>query len=567
MQSKRLNQVVNSSLWAAYGDALGFISELADKKILKSRLGEDKRVESLRPWRRLIGGTHGALIELPKGVYSDDTQLRLSTSRSIASDGTFDVEIFAKVELPVFQSYSLGAGRGTKLAAANLAKNNVTYFSNFYSDRGGSYFTSGGNGASMRIHPHVWSRSNNSDVHRLLFDVFLNTISTHGNMVAIVGAAFHALCTRYSLDLGAVPNKEMCFRIIEEIKSLDNIIRLDSEVDSIWLPSWEQNSNKTFKEELFETLNSTKELVENVFGFFENFENSTVENLFFEFNAFDPKVRGSSTLTSVLAVGIAHYTNSSIDAEERLRFIVNCLGVDTDTIATKFGALVGAVLSDRPSEPVLDNEYIESEARRMFLISQNQCDSEFKYPDLLSWNAPKYQNSALVNSGSDVFLEGLGLVRLLSDTTYVGRNESGIWQWVKTGFGQTLLVKRRQVLGKAVRVSSEIGYKSRNLQGNNFSSATRDSEQVSKSAYEIKQNSLDFENDDSAAMQSRGLRSKREILSIDQLTDEAIRSGFDPETIGRHLLMLADNNAGVERSIAYTAIVSKARVTRNRKKR
>lgn len=137
----------------------------------------------------------------------------------------------------------------------------------------------------------------------------------------------------------------------------------------------------------------------------------------------------------------------------------------------------------------------------------------------------------------------------------------------KTGFGQTLLVKRRQVLSKAVRVSSEIGYKSRNLQRNNFSSSTRDSEQVSKNAYEIKQNTLDFENDDSAAMQSRGLRSKGEILSIDQLTDEAIRSGFDPETIGRHLLMLADNNAGVERSIAYTAIVSKARITRNRKKR
>jgi hypothetical protein len=33
------SQIVNSALWAAYGDALGFITELADKRILKSRTG------------------------------------------------------------------------------------------------------------------------------------------------------------------------------------------------------------------------------------------------------------------------------------------------------------------------------------------------------------------------------------------------------------------------------------------------------------------------------------------------------------------------------------------------
>ena len=32
-----LNTIVNSMLWAAYGDALGFITELCDKKTLKYR--------------------------------------------------------------------------------------------------------------------------------------------------------------------------------------------------------------------------------------------------------------------------------------------------------------------------------------------------------------------------------------------------------------------------------------------------------------------------------------------------------------------------------------------------
>ena len=108
----RQDRIRSSALWAAWGDALGFITELADQRILRQRVGE-LRVTTTKPWTRRLGGKYGVDADLPAGSYSDDTQLRLATSRAIRGDGRFDVQSFAKVELVVWQAYALGGGRST----------------------------------------------------------------------------------------------------------------------------------------------------------------------------------------------------------------------------------------------------------------------------------------------------------------------------------------------------------------------------------------------------------------------------------------------------------------------
>ena len=55
---------------------------------------------------------------------------------------------------------------------------------------------------------------------------------------------------------------------------------------------------------------------------------------------------------------------------------------------------------------------------------------------------------------------------------------------------------------------------------------------------------------------------KPQGLSIDELTKQAIRSGFDPKTIGEHIVNLSGASDGIEKAIAYVAIVSKARIAR-----
>jgi hypothetical protein len=82
------------------------------------------------PWRRRVGGQFGVTVDLPAGAISDDTQLRLATCRSMLPDGSFDVETFSKIELPVWLAYALGAGRGSRAAATHLVRRDATWASN-----------------------------------------------------------------------------------------------------------------------------------------------------------------------------------------------------------------------------------------------------------------------------------------------------------------------------------------------------------------------------------------------------------------------------------------------------
>ena len=127
MSEKKLQVITNSALWAAYGDALGFITELTTSNSLSFRT-DQKIITKTVNWNRIIGGKFGTKISLLSGTYSDDTQLRLATSRAIRDTGNFDVEAFAKIELPVWLSYALGAGRGSKEAASSLIKQNSNWF-------------------------------------------------------------------------------------------------------------------------------------------------------------------------------------------------------------------------------------------------------------------------------------------------------------------------------------------------------------------------------------------------------------------------------------------------------
>ncbi|KEP74534.1 hypothetical protein HR12_08320, partial [Microbacterium sp. SUBG005] len=117
-------------LWAAWADALGFISELTTAENLRRRTQGRDLVRPM-PWSRIVGGRMGVRVGLPEGCYSDDTQLRLSTSRAISNHG-FDVEAFARVELPVWPSYALGGGRASKAAAAAMTKQQANWANNFF---------------------------------------------------------------------------------------------------------------------------------------------------------------------------------------------------------------------------------------------------------------------------------------------------------------------------------------------------------------------------------------------------------------------------------------------------
>lgn len=110
------------------------------------------------------------------------------------------------------------------------------------------------------------------------------------------------------------------------------------------------------------------------------------------------------------------------------------------------GALLGACNTDEqpPQEP-LDREYLLEEADRLTAISQGQEVVNHPYPDPLTWTAPRTPADALVQDNGQLIVEGLGPVTALEDPIWT-RDNKFAGQWVKTDFGQTLLIKRRPEL-------------------------------------------------------------------------------------------------------------------------
>jgi len=441
---EHMRSILNSSRWAAYGDVIGFISELANESLLKQRI-DSSRVSEPTEWQRLIGGRYGASVSLPKGCYSDDTQLRLATSRSIRGDGDFDVEVFAKVELPVWLSYALGAGRGSKAAAASLARQSTNWFSNFFEQKNTNYFQTGGNGAAMRIQPHVWASTRRQNPETYLLDVIRNSICTHGHPRGFLGAVFHAYCLANTIETNEIASIDVWERAIDVFLDVPEIINSDSELSAFWKPVWEERSGGSLKNALMIVRDECLADIDSTLKYTDVNSEDNYHRLVNSFGALRSDQRGSGTKTAILASALAwmYRKDSPVAA---LQASANLLNSDTDTIGTMAGAILGAGISIKPSVAIKDQDYIDSEALRLYQISCEETVSSFAYPNLHKWSPPKTQLDALGLVGDQLYLSGIGYGTSASEKIISRSNPKIMWQWVSLDFGQTVLVKRRDEL-------------------------------------------------------------------------------------------------------------------------
>lgn len=428
----------NSMLWAAYGDALGFISELTDRRGLERRT-HGKPLDRLMAWRRRVGGRQGVEVELPLGCWSDDTQLRMAVSRSMTGRG-FDVETFARIELPVWPSYSLGGGRASKAAARNLGKPRTLWYANTFP----GWVDAGGNGAAMRIQPHVWSSKDCED--DFVLDVISDSVCTHGHPRAIVGACFHAATLAHCLRHGSVPDLDECHHIAARIQAWILAIETHPNLGSTWMRLWQDTAGKSFGEGWDAAIGELHQAIGDAAGCVVKAEHAEMacRRIVERLSLNDARQRGSGILTTVAAAALAA---AARDAHEAVVVAAGAVGTDTDTIATMAGALLGACESaGLPPEEPLDSEYLKSEARRLAALGRGESVKAHAYPDVLTWTAPKAQADALVKSDGRLAVEGLGPVQEVGADVVRAANDDFGWQWVMTTFGQTLLIKRRPKL-------------------------------------------------------------------------------------------------------------------------
>ena len=543
MMKDRSERVRLSALWAAYGDALGFMSELTDQSGLIHRTGEE-RVRKTVSWKRKIGGRFGPTVAMPAGAYSDDTQLRLAVTRSIRGDGKFDVEAFANIELPVWLSYALGAGRGTRAAASSLIRDNVNWVTNFYEVDEQSYVSSGGNGAAMRIQPHVWSALNRQRPETYLQDVIRNTIVTHGHPRAILGAVFHALSVADAIENSVPAGPDTWHKFVDSFRTLPEIIDTDRELRDLWLPLWEARTSRRITLAFEEVAAECRHDIEAAYDLPVGDEQAYREYVTAR-GGTSPESRGSGTKTAIFASVVAWQFRD--DVEACLLASANLLRSDTDSISTMAGAVVGASARTEPPGALQDKEYIASQAVRLARISNRVKEATFRYPDLLTWRAPKTQLDAVGRRGGRIFVSGLDFAEP-TEPEYLGKGKPiTVWQWYRLSFGQTVLAKRREEL-------SELTDADVLPEANQSAAAHRVPEQTSLFQPGTSPKRL-------YSMNSSA-HEKTTEPDLHQLTREAIDADFDPLLIGQHLLSLSEEKDGIERCVAYAAIIAKARRSR-----
>lgn len=436
---ERNQRVVSSMLWAAWADAVGFVSELTDEAGLKRRLRGRVLTEPVE-WVRRVGGRFGVDARLPAGCYSDDTQLRLATGRSISGHG-FDVEAFARVELTVWPSYALGGGRASKAAAANLTKQNTPWFGNFFE----GWFNAGGNGVAMRIQPHVWSAPRPATLGPHILDVILNGVTTHGHPRALVGGVLHALALGWTLENGTVPKLGELPDLLNMTNRAVGLLDEHMQLASLWRPSWEAATGSSFAEAWHRTVQECADLSTAAQAACEGASSpeagyaALVEALHLK----EPNQRGSGTATTVAAMALAAMLPNDPVAVTLLASL--SLGTDTDTIATMAAALVGASVTQVPATPVLDADYMSNEASRFASLSAGEAAAAFSYPDLLHWTPPRSQLDVVGLIGGQTVLGGLGWIQLMPGSK-PHESKDGLWQWVISDFGPSFFVKRRHEL-------------------------------------------------------------------------------------------------------------------------
>lgn len=428
--SDRRGKIQRSSLWAAYGDALGWISELTDTAGLRRRTG-GKPLNNPVAWERRIGGYAGITASLPAGCYSDDTQLRLATGRAIRPDG-FDVEAFAKVELPVWLGYALGAGKSTKAAAKNLTKPRTSWFANTFK----GWTESGGNGAAMRIQPHVWA-ARSLEAEEFIPAVVRNSICTHSHPTGLLGAVLHALSLAHTMANGHHPSPKDMLEITEVAANLPSLIQGDPETWSYWRTAFERESDE-FNEAWSKAITECRMAIQ-VASTNPDSYSKVIDRL----DLRKPDRRGSGMLTAVAAVSLIW---CETQPEEALRVAANSIGTDTDTIATMAGALLGVTAESDPPTEVLDAGLFRSEAGRLAKIAEGGQPKSHRYPDLLHWSAPKtLADSLICTKDSKLYVRGLGRAEAVEEP--ISAPSGGFkWQWLKLETGQTLLIKRRSSL-------------------------------------------------------------------------------------------------------------------------
>lgn len=336
---------IGAFIASAIGDALGWPNELRSNNVDKN----EKPLSNFIEWQRRSGGRYWNHTEkILAGEYSDDTQMNLMVARSLLSGKPW-VNHLTSVELPFWIEYERGGGGAVKRAAASWKKK----IEPWHEKDAKSYFDAGGNGAAMRVLPHVIFGIRQANFESIADEVGRDAILTHGHPRAIVGALCYAYALHYLIK------KEHTLTFGELVNAVIDKKSEWGQIPAIISGEWLDIANRNFAHcELWNDIvvSTTNALSVASTAIKKGALDSEKETLA-ALSCFDKKVNGAGDIAAVVAIYLASkYANNPILG---IKTAANAVGSDTDTIASMTGGLLGAIcgLNWIPAEWKLVQDY------------------------------------------------------------------------------------------------------------------------------------------------------------------------------------------------------------------
>jgi len=349
-------------LGAAVGDALGWPQELPYKRVDPQKDANLNR--GFQRWVRKSGGQyypHEEVI-LP-GEYSDDTQLLLSTARSLLYGKQWWHHLTRR-ELTTWTRYERGGGGATKRSAQEWLTGLEPWLSSKNKKR---YFEAGGNGVAMRILPHCLLGVKDTNFGTVAQNIVANGISTHGHPRALVGALAYGFAVwvafqeTETLKYGAILEK-----VLTEVNAWSGLPDLGNFCGD-WQQVAQQVNAGAYDQHWQETVDEMKQLLEQCLEGMKPGSLPIESEVLTKLGCFDKSIKGAGTVTAAASIFLA--SRYAADPFNGLIEAAFAQGADTDTLASMTGGLLGAVAGtewlEDYTEQVQDSTYIRQLAENL----------------------------------------------------------------------------------------------------------------------------------------------------------------------------------------------------------
>lgn len=447
MSCSKKEKYTGALIGAAIGDALGWPNEQNSKNIRKNR----NSIRTYVDWNRRAGGRYWPHEEkICAGEYSDDTQLIIATARSLLRGREWS-NFFRQAELPAWLKYERGGGGATKRAAQKWADNISPWDEKSNSPLEiKNYFMAGGNGVAMRILPHIFR--NEENVEKIMGQVVLNGMYTHGHPRALIGAMLYAMAVRTLIQQDVVLSYGELIDVLIEEKQWRKLPEVNN--IAIWKSEAERYAqydyDRIWNECVIETINYLKIAKEALNQGILDLRDDTLQKL----GCYNSKINGAGNVSAVVSIYL--FSKYADDPTMAIYETANLSNADTDTLASMVGGLVGA-LNGKDWIPI-ELRGVQDYSLFEYLVEQmmdKKCDFLNSDKQYKLFNNEKMATLKIGESIECLPFGEITLKEIREDKSKRADMYVNVYVW-KTTYGQTIFSKK--IGKKALNLEQTIQY-------------------------------------------------------------------------------------------------------------